>query len=121
MIEAVVHAELGILALGLFVGALLALGLSKSGGTLKAVITAIGAALGGGPILFIQGVGDAKWSYPVGLVLGLLWPRLLTARLDIARGVRRGGRENRVHALFAWIDLIIIGVAAGGAAVYGSL
>lgn len=66
--------EFGILLLGIFVGSILGFGLAK------AAITVLGSALGGGPILFVNGVGAEKWTYPVGLVLGLLVIRLWFAR-----------------------------------------
>lgn len=72
--------EFGILLLGIFVGSILGFGLAKAGGGLKAAITVLGSALGGGPILFVNGVGAEKWTYPVGLVLGLLVIRLWLAR-----------------------------------------
>ena len=59
---------LGVFALCFFVGFLLSRGLSTSGDSLKAVITALGAALGGGPILFLKDAGNLKGLYPIGLI-----------------------------------------------------
>lgn len=63
--------RLGIAALGLFVGLLLARGLARSEPTLRNVLTVLGAALGGAPLAFVKGAG-AKWIYPVGLIAGYL-------------------------------------------------
>lgn len=98
--------KFGILALGGFVGWLLGLALSHSKATLKAVITALGAALGGAPVAFMRGVSD-KWMYPVGLIVGLLWIRLGSARSEI---VESSGSSRKVKRkrLFAWLDVIVI-------------
>jgi hypothetical protein len=73
--------KVGVLVLGGFVGFLLGLGLFRSKNvTLKGVITIVGAALGGAPVLFMNGVGRDKWMYPIGLVIGLVWNRMFEAR-----------------------------------------
>lgn len=66
---------MGVFGLGLFVGYLLALGLKQSKPTLRAVLTVLGAALGGVPVAFLAGAGS-KWIYPLGLLGGLLILRL---------------------------------------------
>lgn len=96
-------ASLGILCLGIFVGFLLGFALAKSGGGLKAAITVIGAALGSGPLLFMEGADNARWAYPVGLVLGLL-----VVTLGTQRKVLSGGRASKIRRFFAWADLIVI-------------
>ena len=118
LLEYIGHIKLGVLYLGLFVGVLLGFGLSKSGQTLKAVLTAIGAALGGGPVLFMKDIGTEKWIYPLGLVIGLIWPRIITARDQIAEASRRSSGEQRVHGWFAWIDLIVIAGVTIAATLY---
>jgi len=60
--------RLGVIALGSFVGVLLAIGLLRSGPTLKTVLTVIGAALGGAPVLFLSGTAE-KWLYPIALLI----------------------------------------------------
>jgi fermentation-respiration switch protein FrsA (DUF1100 family) len=85
------------------VGGVLGFGLAKSGGNLKTAITVVGAALGGAPVLFIEGVGQAKWAYPVGLVLGLLILRLQSIRLILESG-RTGSSRKRS----AWIEIVVI-------------
>ncbi|MEL6682554.1 MAG: hypothetical protein AAFQ09_07900 [Pseudomonadota bacterium] len=74
---------LGLLCLGLFVGGVIGLATSessmweKSTGGISAVL---GAALGGALGVFLQyipadqGLGDAVFAYPIGLVLGFIWP-----------------------------------------------
>ena len=79
----------GILFLGIFVGVVLAVGLQRSGGTLRAGITALGVALGAGPVAFIQDVGNARWMYPVGLVVGLLVIPLASAPISAIANCQR--------------------------------
>ena len=108
--------KLGVLALGVFVGFLLGLGLMKSGPTLKTVLTVIGAALGGAPVLFMSDTSQ-KWMYPIGLLNGLLCVRAMGARLDIAAKVARPSKARKLHGWFAWFDLIVIAaviIAASG-------
>ena len=100
-----VTTEFGVLCLGIFVGGILAFSLSKSDGNLKTAIAIIGAALGGAPMLFIEDVGQAKWVYPVGLILGLLILRFWFARSVLVN--RRSGRNQQV---FAWGEVIIISI-----------
>ena len=100
-----VTTEFGVLCLGIFVGGILAFSLSKSDGNLKTAIAIIGAALGGTPMLFIEDVGQAKWVYPVGLILGLLILRFWFARAVLVN--RRSGRNQQV---FAWGEVIIISI-----------
>jgi hypothetical protein len=121
MVDMVPPLELGVITLGVFVGWLLGVGLKNSSQTLKAVLTVLGAALGGGPILFMKGIGPEKWMYPIGLLLGLLWVRLSGARIEIVQ--KRSGRNKVAHAQgwFAWVDLILISAVTLGALVYASL
>lgn len=105
--------EFGILFLGIFVGGILGYGLLRAGGNLKAGLTVLGAALGGGPVLFMTGIQDARWAYPVGLVLGLLLLRTYETRTNAL-----DSRRKRGHRLFAWIDLIVIVLATVGAVVW---
>jgi hypothetical protein len=65
---------LGVLCLGGLVGFLLAWGLAASKPTLKAIITVIGAGLGGAPVAFLAASGH-RWLYPIGLLVGFLWVR----------------------------------------------
>jgi len=105
--------EFGILFLGVFVGGILGFGLWKAGGNLKAGLTVLGAALGGGPILFMAGIQDARWAYPVGLVLGLMVLRGYQARYEILDAL-----PNTAKKKFAWVDLLVIIVATFGAAIW---
>ena len=83
----------------------------KAGGNLKSGLTVLGAALGGGSILFMEGIQDARWSYPIGLILGLLTLRAFQARAEIL-----DGRQKRGKRILAWIDLfVIVGVTVGAA------
>jgi hypothetical protein len=88
---------LGVLCMGGFVGFLLSLAINFSSTVnLKVLSALMGAALGGAPILFMQGLGFEKWMYPIGLVMGLLWLRIVRARW-----------EKRLP-IFAWIDTVLI-------------
>lgn len=72
---------LGVFFLGGFVGFLLSLAINFSlNVNLKVISALIGAALGGAPVLFMQGLGFEKWMYPIGLVIGFLWIRVVRAR-----------------------------------------
>lgn len=110
--------KLGVLALGGFVGWLLGFGLANSRRGLRAAITVLGAALGGGPVLFMADAGDAKWWYPVGLLLGLLATRAMEARVAIARKYGRPSKEEVVHGWFAWLDLLVIFGSISAALIY---
>lgn len=117
VIQAAVRAETGVLFLGLFVGSLIALALrNPASKTLRGITLAIGIALGGGPILFIGGLQSAQWDYPIGLVLGMLWPRLLSAREEIVKG-----RSRSARSVFAWIDILLIVGSAVAAILYSTL
>ena len=108
-----ISAEFGILWLGIFVGGILGLGLWAARGNLKAGLTVLGSALGGGPILFMKEVQDAKWSYPVGLVLGLMALRILQARQEIL-----DGRTKKLKRIMAWSDIVAIVCITTAAAVW---
>jgi hypothetical protein len=92
---------LGVLFLGGFVGFIL-------GGTLrltnvipvKVAVSILGAALGGVPVAFMSGLTYQKWMYPIGLVFGLLWIRVVYARYE------KQGRSRVL--ILAWIDVIAI-------------
>lgn len=108
---AVPNPEFGVLFLGIFIGSILGYGLFKSGGNLKAALTVVGAALGGGPIVFMENIQDARWAYPIGLILGLLVLRGFQARREIL-----DARQKKGKRVFAWIDLVVIvGVTIGSA------
>ena len=63
--ETLSEQKFGVISFCIFVGFLLGLGLFRSKNlTLKGVITVVGAALGGGPMLFMKGIGPEKWMYP---------------------------------------------------------
>jgi len=115
--------ETGILALGLFVGGILGWGLVNAKGSLKAGVTVLGATLGGGPILFMAASGDARWSYPIGLILGLLALyayRLRGELFDSSRSKEEssGGRGKKA---FAVAELCVIIAVTALAAVWSTL
>ena len=108
--------EFGILCLGIFVGAILGYGLVKAGGELKAALTVVGAAVGGAPILFIQDIGGARFTDPVGLVLGLLVIRLRSARETVI-----DKRISRTKRAVAWMDTIVIIAVTLAAAIWSAI
>ena len=111
--------KLGLLCLGIFVGFLLGFALMKSNNqSIKSVLTVLGAALAGAPVAFMTGV-EQKWMYPVGLLVGLLYTRVFAARNAIAMKVANPEPENKVHGIFAWIDLIVISIVTISAILYG--
>jgi len=115
--------ETGILALGLFVGGVLGWGLVNAKGSLKAGLTVLGAALGGGPVLFMAASGDARWSYPIGLILGLLALyayRLRGELFDSARS-KEGASSSRGKKAFAVAELCVIVGVTVLAAVWSTL
>jgi peptidoglycan/LPS O-acetylase OafA/YrhL len=89
---------------GLFVGFLLVNALYNSKKIrLRATITLIGAALGGVPIFFINGLSYARWMYPIGLVLGMLPVSIVGAQT----------KGPNVQNLIIWFDLVVIGAVTG--------
>lgn len=105
---------LGILFLGGFVGFIVSLALSFSKKlNYKAVAAVLGTALAGAPIAFMGELSHQRWMYPVGLVLGLLSVRIITARKDIvyalqAMDEKGDSRAQRVHLAMAVIDMVTI-------------
>lgn len=71
---------LGVLCLGGFVGYLVGYTWVKDKKpTPKTVGATIAAALSGAPLAFLDGIGDERWFYPVGLVVGFIWSWLSQA------------------------------------------
>ena len=90
---------LGVLFLGMFVGFVLGMTLiSSNNTTVKFAVAVVSAALAGAPIAFMSGLTFERWMYPIGLVLGLSWVRMFSARNQ------KRGKAN----LFAWLDMIAI-------------
>jgi hypothetical protein len=119
VVDAIPH--LGVLALGVFIGFLLGFALLRSKPTVKAAITVVGAALGGGPVVFMKDAGTAKWFYPIGLIAGLFFVRAQTARMAIGLKYENPTPPKKVHGYFAWLDLLAISVVAGAALIYAVL
>ena len=72
---------LGMLSLGLFVGGVIGLVMAadpKPSSTVNSFSAILGAAIGGGLGAFIQFIEtplqDEVYAYPMGLVLGFIWP-----------------------------------------------
>jgi hypothetical protein len=92
---------LGVLSLGVFVGFILCLTLiSSTNLTVKITASVISAALGGGPVVFMHGLTFEKWMYPIGLLLGLAWTRMISAR-NQSQGLG-------LVRLYAWLDILAI-------------
>jgi hypothetical protein len=93
---------LGVICLGALVGFLLGIGLASSRHTLRAVLTILGAALGGAPVAFIA-ASEHRWLYPVGLLLGFLWVRTASLWKTISTALSsRGSSKQRISAIVAF-------------------
>jgi hypothetical protein len=101
---------LGPLSLGVFVGFILGFGLIKTNPNVKAALGVVGSALGGGPIFFIEGLGLARWWYPIGLLLGIAWLRVPNAIKVLAEHRSNPSKARSVHA--KWACLEIAGILA---------
>jgi hypothetical protein len=114
----------GVLFLGGFVGFVLALSLKGPIGVpFKLAIGVIGAALGATPLAFMRDLQSERWMYPIGLVLGFAWLRIMAARTEILKAeeeARRGihRRFGKLH--FAWIDTLVV-IAATGACIVAAI
>lgn len=94
---------LGMLALGIFVGTIITVGVINTKDWTKIhglLVTLLGAALSGAVFGFIeylggQSLGDALFNYPVGLLLGMMWAYVWVA----ARHIREG------HRLLGWLHI----------------
>src|SRR5205823_4074833 len=62
--------------------------------TLRAVLTVLGAALGGVPVAFIA-ASEHRWLYPVGLLMGFLWVRAVSIWKTIAEPAHSPERPRR--------------------------
>lgn len=105
----------GVLFLGGFVGFLLGLTIQFShGASIKLITAVLGAALGGAPIALMDDLSFQRWMYPIGLVIGVLWVRMVSARSTI---VTRPKKEAQLAWYVAWADVIaIVGVTAAAVA-----
>jgi hypothetical protein len=102
---------LGVLATGIFVGVVLSQLLFNLKPNVKSALTLLGAALGGVPIAFL-GDASSTWAYPVGLLIGLFYIRIYSARSALVNP------SDSMTSFFAWIDLIVIAAVALLAFVY---
>ena len=95
---------IGVSLVGIFVGLLLGLGLAYSKPTTQAVVTLLGATLGGAPIAYLH-TRDWWYLYPAGLILGIVASRPLGFWLDFGergrtqRGVITHGTGQKVHSV----------------------
>jgi hypothetical protein len=93
---------LGVFCMGGFVGFILGwILLSTTNLTVKVGAAVISAALAGAPVIFMDGLAFQRWMYPIGLVLGLAWTRIFSAR------VHSNHRSRRARTL-AWLDIAAI-------------
>ena len=114
--------DFGVLAMGVFVGYLLGLALLQTRSlNIKAAITVVGAALSGAPVVFMNGLGDSRWIYPVGLLLGLLFVRIPGARRAIAHKWVTNRPDEKALGWFAWFDIAVITLASLAALAYALL
>jgi len=99
--------RVGVYCLGLFVGYLLALGLAHSKPTLRLVLTVLGAAVGGVPIAFLAQAGS-KWVYPIGLLFGFLFFRLISAHAYLFTESKGGSEETPLRNRRTRVELALI-------------
>jgi len=107
---------LGMLALGTFVGSVIATGIRKTqdwSDLQKVLTTLISAALAGGVFTFLEylggnALGKALFLYPVGLLLGLAW---LSAETAVAN-VQGANGPARVAGWLHIVGLVVITLLA---------
>jgi len=105
---------LGVFFLGGFVGFLLGLAINfASSINLKVASALIGAALGGTPIVFMRGLSFEKWMYPIGLVVGFFWVRVVRAREKMPMSAQ-GLAVSDTILVILFTSVIIICAAASG-------
>lgn len=104
---------LGVLCLGGLVGVLLAIGLTHTKPTLRAVVTVIGAGAGGAPVAFLA-ASTHRWLYPIGLILGFLWVRIVTLykSADAARRSPMSIRPMPSLVVTAMAAMVIVTIVA---------
>jgi hypothetical protein len=83
---------------------------------MRAAATVLGVAFGAGPLLFLEGSGEARWTDPVGLVLGLSVVAMTRAVATVERG--SVGRNKK---RYAWVQVGIVSVSIVAAAVWSAL
>lgn len=113
------ESALGSLSLGTFVGFVLGYGLILGRKPqIRGAVTIVGCALGGAPLYLLRASNDL-WMYPVGLLLGLLVMRVMSARQHLsATPVRRSSASSNIGRLFAWLDIALISAFAFGCVAY---
>jgi len=103
MLESTVNVTLlGVFCMGSFVGFVLGwILISTTNLSVKVGAAVISAALAGAPVLFMSGLAFERWMYPIGLVVGLAWTRIFSARIH-------SGHRNRRVRMLAWLDFAAI-------------
>jgi len=116
---------LGMLALGLFVGTIISLGIYNTKvdawqklGTMLSVT--LGAAFGGTVFIFLEALGGktlgaARFMYPVGLILGMMWVYIRWAEEQMESGTpleKKLGLGHLVLVLFITAVVLVIVVMA---------
>ena len=92
---------LGVLFLGGFVGLIVGFVIKSTDKVgLKIAASVISAALAGTPVAFMKGLTFERWMYPIGLVLGLAWIRIISMRGNL-------NPNSKAH-FFDWVDMIAI-------------
>jgi len=114
-----VAALAGGLFVGLVVGTALGAGLATSRPALKLTLTAIGAAAGGASAI-VPSDSPARWMYPIGLLLGIMWLRVPDARRILAAYHSRPAKGRAIDAAFASLDLFVIALATIVAVLYAT-
>jgi len=68
--------------------------------------------------LFLGNLGDEKFYYPIGLLLGLIWHRVAKARAVVTSPQPRSTKHGNLSRILAWLDLIIIVAVTVGISAY---
>jgi hypothetical protein len=107
---------LGMLALGIFVGSIITVGVINTKDWTKLqglLVTLLGSALSGAVFGFIDylggpKLGDALFNYPLGLVLGMMWVYVEAAARHIREGYRWLGWLHIAGVVIATVLTLLI-------------
>lgn len=111
--------------IGFFVGQMLAAAVTMEDITVKKRIAYVSGilaiAIAGAVLTFIGDSAEAKWMYPVGLLMGFMATHLGIQIDKVVQYVSRPSKGRKVHAIFAMIELGIILLFAISGFIYAAL